>query len=609
MEMFLFRSYAILVSAHGNRAHFLSCTMSETDTSTRIGRHPPGAHIPQDFRLVWVNDSFNESDGECKKILQQLCTEVNSVEVFTNSNACIDFLRDVSQDIVFVVVSAFLARDLVPQIHSMPQVSNIYISCSNPESDNAWTEEWPKIKVVCTTTESICKALQKSIRPYNHESTPMSFVPSDVCIYAANLDQLEPSFMYTQLFKGILLEMEPGENARKDMVVYYREQKKTQPPELRMIDEFDRDYRPDKAIWWYTRECFIYGMLNHALRLLESDIIVDMGFFIHDLHQQIEQLHREQFGQYDGEVFRVFRGQGLSTADFEKLEKIQGGLLSFNSFVSASTAPDMPKFRAESSSQAADEVGILFVMTIDPTLLSTPFANVVEQSYFGDEDEILFSMHSVFRVEQVKSLDSGDRLFEVRLRLTTDDDPQLRLLRDWMVEEVASLTIWDRLGHLLIKVRQLDRAEELYSRLISQNESEAKKARYNHQLGYIKDDQGDRKSALSYYETCLATEQGSLPANHPDLARSYNNIGSVYADLGEYSQALFYHEKCLDIQQQQKSLPTNHPTLAASYNNIASVHHNMGEYSKALSYYEKCRDIQQQSLPANHPDLASLYNK
>ena len=52
----------------------------------------------------------------------------------------------------------------------------------------------------------------------------MSFVSPDLNNTAINLDQLEPSFMYTQLFKEALLQMKYDENARKDLVAYYREQ-------------------------------------------------------------------------------------------------------------------------------------------------------------------------------------------------------------------------------------------------------------------------------------------------------------------------------------------------------------------------------------------------
>ena len=39
---------------------------------------------------------------------------------------------------------------------------------------------------------------------------------------------------------------------------------------------------------------------------------------------------------------------------------------------------------------------------------------------------------------------------------------------------------------------------------------------------------GEYSKALSYYEQALEILQKTLPANHPDLATSYNNIGLVY---------------------------------------------------------------------------------
>ena len=530
---------------------------------------------------------------------------INDVQVFTESAACVDFLREVDDEKVFVIASGALGKDLVPQIHLLPQVDTIYIFCDNRERHKPWTVEWSKVKDVYTRIKDIREALQHSVKQCNQESTPMSFVSSNAEGSAVDLDQLEPSFMYTQLFKKILLEMKHDESARKDLVEYCRKQENLSD-ELTLIDEFDRQYRPDKAIWWYTQDCFIYQMLNRALRLLESDIIVDMGFFIHDLHRQIEQLHRKQVGQYGGQSFTVYRGQGLSTADFEKLKNNPGGLLSFNSFVSTSKVEEVSRRFARNASKKPDTVGVLFIMTIDPALKSTPFAEIMEHSYIREEAEVLFSMHSVFRVAHIEVLDKLSRLFEVRLTLTADDDPKLRQLTKRIDQEVKGSTGWKRIGHLLIKVGKLEKAEELYIKLMTRHADENDTTHYIHQLGRIKDGQGDYKGALSYNKKCLGIRQKSLPANHPDLASSYGNIGSVYDRMGEYSKALSYYEKCFDIQR--SSLPADHPSLAISYGNIGGVYKNMGEYSKALSYYEKCLDIQQESLPANHPSLATSYD-
>jgi tetratricopeptide (TPR) repeat protein len=331
-----------------------------------------------------------------------------------------------------------------------------------------------------------------------------------------------------------------------------------------------------------------------------------MGFFIRDLHQQIQELHRKQVACYHGNSFTVYRGQGLSKKDFEKLLKSKAGLISFNNFLSSSTKREVSLVFAEGASANTDMVGILFKMTIDPSVSSAPFASIREVSYYQTEEEILFSMHTVFRIGEIKKIDNNNSLYQVDLKLTADDDQQLRTLTERIREEVEDETGWRRLGQLLAKLGQFDKAEELYNVLLEQTSDEGEKALYYNQLGYIEHSQGDYEKAIEYYEKALEIFQKTLRPNHPDFAYSHNNIGSVYYHMGEYSKALSFYEKALEIRQ--KTLPPNHPDLATSYNNIAGVYYHMGEYSKELSSHEKALEIFQKNLPPNHPDLATSYN-
>ena len=528
---------------------------------------------------------------------------INDVNIFQDSDTCVDFLQTVMDEKVLVIASSSLGKDLIPRIHSMTQVDTIYILCDDQAQHQPWSEQWSKIRDVYTRIEPICEALQHSTKQYRQDSTPMSFVARATNDLTPNLNELEPSFMYTQLFKNALLDMTHDREARDAFVKYCRDEKAHLPNDLKLIDEFQHEYRPEEAIWWYTRECFIYQMLNRALRLLQADIIVNMGFFVHDLHRQIEKLHREQVSRYPGKYLTLYRGQGLSTADFNKLKNIEGGLLSFNSFVSTTKYREIARFLAESSRDATDTVGILFVMTIDLTVNSTPFADIGQFSYFKEEEaEVLFSMHGVFRIQRVQSLDDHDRLWELQLTLTADDDPQLRQLTEKMNEELQHSMGWERIGRLLISVGQVRKAEELYMRLLAQTWDENDAGSCHHHLGYVKSAQGDYTKALSYYEKALDMQQKTLPDNHPSLANTLRDTGEVHRTMGEYLKALPYYEKARDMQQ--KTLPDNHPDLAISLRCVGMVHANMGEYSRALFYYEKCHDMEQKILSANHPSLA-----
>jgi hypothetical protein len=49
----------------------------------------------------------------------------------------------------------------------------------------------------------------------------------------------------------------------------------------------------------------------------------------------------------------------------------------------------------------------------------------------------------------------------VDLKLTADDDQELRILTERIRKELVGATGWKRLGLLLIKLSQFDKAEEL----------------------------------------------------------------------------------------------------------------------------------------------------
>ena len=215
-------------------------------------------------------------------------------------------------------------------------------------------------------------------------------------------------------------------------------------------------------------------------------------------------------------------------------------------------------------------------------------------------------MHTIFRIGDIKEIDKNNPLYQVELTLTSDNDPQLRMLTERIRQDARKGTEWQRISNLLLKISQFDKAEELYTVLLRQTSGEGEKALYYNQLGYVKDHQGDYEKALWYYEKALEILEKIVPPNNPLFATSYNNIGMVYDSMGEYSKALLFCEKALEIDH--KTLPLNHPGLAASYSNIGTLYLNMGEYSKAISFFEKAFEMQQKTLPSNHPDLASSYN-
>ncbi|CAF1467839.1 unnamed protein product [Adineta ricciae] len=557
--------------------------------------------------VIWFYEQNHSKSEDDENKFAQLENIANDVYTFTNLDECIDFVTDIVYRKMFIILPDIMSQQLVPVIHDISLIDSIYIFCDGETLHNGWSDSWKKIKGFYTQMTFICEAIQLSDKLSNQNDIPISIINFERDHYNYDLDQLEPSFMYTRLLKEILLETDHDEQAINDLVQLWRKQYVGNTHRLNDIADFERNYSPNASIWWYTKDPLIYHMLNLSLRTLDVNIILKMSFILCDLHSQIEILYRKQIVQCHKNTFMVYRGQGLSRNDFERLQKNFGGLMSFNNFLSTSTDKDISLIFAESINKNMDVVGVLFQMTIDPNIPSSPFASIKEVSCFN-EDEILFSMHTVFRIENIQRIDSTDSLYQVDLTLTSDEDLQLQRLTEHLrKKEVARGSGRLRLGSLMQCMGQFDEAEKLYDVTLERTIDDETKSYIYLQLGEVKRNQGKNDEALLFYDKSLEIQQRTLVTDHILLITTHSSIGLVHDHMASYSTALQSYEKALQVMRENLFNPNSH-MWATIHNNIAMLYERMGNYSKAVQFHRDAIQIGKKTFPLNHPHLAYFYN-
>ncbi|CAF3330848.1 unnamed protein product [Rotaria socialis] len=313
-----------------------STVSAASNRATLSGAIPPRRRMAQNYLVIWVDGNIDENNADCGNTLAQLRTVVSDVNVCTTPEQCVQFLNEIDDGKAFIISSGALGQSLVNDIHSLPKVDAIYIFCGNKARHEPWAKDWPKIRGVFTSIKPICESLKKVAHECDHDSIPMSFVPKQTMAEGAagpnqkNLNQLPPTYMYSVIFKDIILEIDDADSKSMNTLVAFCRKQNISETE---ISEFELNYDQKSAVWWYTKEIFLYGMLNRGLRSLDMEAMSKLGFFIRKLHLELEQLHKEQSGSFK-ESFTVYRGQGLSQQDFQNLMDSKGGLLSFNNFLS-----------------------------------------------------------------------------------------------------------------------------------------------------------------------------------------------------------------------------------------------------------------------------------
>ncbi|CAF2102433.1 unnamed protein product [Rotaria magnacalcarata] len=609
----------------------------------------------EDFIIIWLDENMNEHNEYYRDSIIQLRTIVNSLKTFNDNNQCIDFLTGVINKNVFLILSNTLTKMLVPLINGISHLDSIYIFSNAVLEHQQSIKSWENIQGTYNNISNLVKKLSIDVKQSENDLTPINMISASS---NESLDEISCSFMYSQLLNKILISIEYDEKAKTKFINYLHNSYADNKQELVATKQFEKGYKNYSAAWWYTKESFIYAVLNAALRIPNVDIIVNMSFFIKDLHEQIKEVYMQK---KETENLTLYRGQGMSIIDLENLKNCQDGLFSFNCFfLSTSRDRDISFLFADSARQKSNTVGILFTIEIDPSISTVPYASLKDISYYSKkqnaEEEILFSMHTVYRIGHIKQIDNN--FWAVNLILTNDNDVQLKLLTARAREELGGVDKNHALVPLLLKMGEFKKAEEVAFTLI-QSTSELNlndTMHYSFYLGQVKYVVGDYSTAFSYFEKAIINliltndndvqlklltarareELGGVDKNHAlvpllrkmgefkkaeevafTLIQSTSELnltdtmhysfylGQVKYVVGDYSTAFSYFEKAISIAE--NCFSSNHSALALFYNRIGLCYDSTDNHSAALLYYEKALNIQENNLISNHPHLAATY--
>ncbi|CAF0778831.1 unnamed protein product [Adineta ricciae] len=255
-------------------------------------------------------------------------------------------------------------------------------------------------------------------------------------------------------------------------------------------------------------------------------------------------------------------------------------------------------------------IGVLFTITIDPHNSIACCASIGQVSSLYDDNEVLFSMYTTFRIIHVESINDSKRLYDVRLTPLSGNDPDLHKLtyRRQLPAPIPSseLTSWNRLGRALSNMRCYQKAEELYNVQLSRTTNDTDKGHIYQELAWNKCQESKFDSAIELYEKAIDIYQNMHPPNQLGLAEALLNIGHVYTRQNNYTKAIAYYQKAITIQQEL--LHSNLSVLAQSFDTLGVLYQNVQDYPKAISSYEKALKIRQQAQPLNLLRLADSYD-
>ncbi|UJR29188.1 hypothetical protein I4U23_010402 [Adineta vaga] len=607
--------------------------------------------------LVWLDSNAEKySYDETKKTLSCFRRlNVTSVRSYSNVNSCLTFFQSISYDEntssakIYLIVSGKFSSEILPQLNSYPMVDSVFIFCLNETNYKYLIEKYqPIVNGIYIDDETLCQSINKRLDRLNQSTLVFQFFSQEQNT-TRNLTKDAASFLWFQLFKIILIDLKCTENERDLMLKKCSAQMQKDVKLRDMLKElevFRRTYRSDHAIYWYTKETFLYILLNTALRTEDMDGLYIFQYFLADLCRQLKIEHRKLYEKYShSPILTLYRGGLIPNEEFEKLQELIGDLISLNGFISTSKQRWVAtKFAKRKRSNQQKTTNVLFIIKVDLRCQSIICADVTEMSAQKEEEEVLFDIGTVFYLNQVV-FDDDENIWNVHLTATEDGRTAVKDYIKLIQQEVTDHSVSIVFGQLLLQMGNYLKAQEYFLNLFetfNHDHPDIPSIQYHLGLtyGYQEDFQKAEDCLIDVYQYLV-----HMDSNNLHLARVKNALGWIYHQTGElsaatesYNHALIFadeqlhlinaqthslmgdlslekhmfieaeksYKQALNIEYQY--LPRGHPRIGVTLNDLGDVFRKKLEMNTAMTYYEQAQAIFQENLPIYHPFTAYCWS-
>ena len=611
--------------------------------------------------LIWLDPQLGQTApfSDDFQLTEQTLRQLNDyVLLFSNPSDCLTHVESIVHETVLLIVAGSCASpDLLASLHKLAQIDSIIIFCRHKSvyQHLLSTKEYHKLVDVIDGQRSLEFSINRVIDQINEQTSIFALYNREKQKSTRDLNRDSGSFLFLQLIKKVIHKMLPNQDAinrsKEEMLhkcrLYYR----GNPQEMENIDRFERHYARDKAIRWYTRNSFIYKLINKALRTEDIDALYTYRFYINDLCACLEencQLLREY-----ASVITVYRGMRMSKAELELVETNIGHLIAMNGFWSTTRRMDIAEIFAgvrgpvKMSASSNLRVPIIFEITVNLAECSSAnLADIRHLSAHRDEEEILFDLGTVFKIRSMQFIDElgyykcsmsasdegtaiAQEYFDFKqkeLELTDDVEVVFGTLLCEMGKWLQSRIYFETLlrsrpddprinlgiGRTYYAFSELDQALSYFKRANEStrqkgNEMEAFAAKICYHMLRVYHEAGDFEQALALGIEALDIYQRlANPENSSGVAHVLMYMGLVYFDQGRDETSLEYLQRALALL---KSIyPLEHPEVSDCLTHLSFAYYHQGDYCKALDCLAKSSKIDQRLLPVDHPNVSANEN-
>lgn len=534
-------------------------------------------NIEEDVELVCLINNIDQCFN-----LNDFQSSMNTINTFESIYEFTDYIERNVYATLYVILAVDKLESSLSFMRDLSHVNEIYIySPMNSIQIDDLVINCGKFRGIYNEISKLSQDLTAAINRFHRELMIFDCIPDVSQNKNLHLDQSKASFLMWRFLINCLKLLKPDEQAKKELLIALHSKYSSNRIRFKEIDNFERNYRSESALTWYSEGSLFYQTLNNVLRTHDFGSIFALRFLIQDLIRCTEGSSKST----------VYRHQILSKSELERIIQTKNGFIQINNFLSTSTNRNVAvKYFREPTALDSDKIQILFEFNIE----DSEFSYIPRQ-----ENEILFPIGTIFRIKEIIPPTESTRFHQVQLSSINESNDLFDVFTDWIERETyLSEDRWQQLLLTIINRNDFQLLKNIYTYLEDSSFDDMGKASKLNRIGKICYQLEDYSTAIFLETKAFELQQNYPHDSYITLIESCNTIASGYAKIQDHSNRFIWLKKALDFKRESgyfEDLLT-----AKIYTDLGDVCYSMENYPETIPYYKKALKIQSKSPITNY---------
>ncbi|CAF3321431.1 unnamed protein product [Rotaria sp. Silwood2] len=293
----------------------------------------------------------------------------HTVRTYTDVLTCLNESKTFKEKIFFISSSS--NEELIAAMNNIDNIEAIFVLHSDINSIKG---NYHKLLGIFTQQEELIRILKETLDKFQQIQLERFIFEQD------NI------FLWLQLWKEELTNRKIPTNNKSDFVEMARDYYRSNPRRIRIIDEFDRTYRPKETLHWCVDKPFPSYLLQHAFIFCQPEELNFCRFLIADASRLIQQQSKRTGS------LQLYRGMKLPSKLLESFEMHTGKIMCACGFFTCTKSRTIALELVSSSGYRSDLSSVLFKIDCDASV------KLVEVSTENRSSIVIFDVGTTFHI-------------------------------------------------------------------------------------------------------------------------------------------------------------------------------------------------------------------